>query len=161
MHPLLWQMVAAARAEPRCERIVLCTNGVKLPRDSKRLRAWLKRLGTPLTVKLSFNHHLLERDPGLAALSILLKQLAKEAGVDFVLNVRLRPGLDSAVEAALDAAGLRTDANVFQLQAYGFASDEAWAKPFVVGHDFTLVNPDGSAQGTDLVQRSEAMRALR
>jgi hypothetical protein len=30
----------------------------------------------------------------------------------------------------------------------------------VVGSNFTLVNPDGSTHGPDLVARSEAMRVL-
>ena len=33
-------------------------------------------------------------------------------------------------------------------------------EPFVVGDDFTLVNPDGRLFGPDLVGRSNAMRAL-
>ena len=160
LHPHFWQMVAAARSEPRCTRLVLCTNGVVLPRQEDRLKQWLARLGAPLTVKLSFNHHLIEKDAGLPALAVLLQRLCQKANLDFVLNVRLRPDHDDAVAAALERTGLRAHANVFELQAYGFASEEAWAKPFVVGQNFTLVNPDGSTQGTDLVQRSEAMRVL-
>ncbi|MFN7143403.1 MAG: radical SAM protein, partial [Myxococcota bacterium] len=68
---------------------------------------------------------------------------------------------DAAVLAAVRDAGLLPHANVFFLQRYGFAAHEAaWDPPFAVADRFTLVNPDGSAHGTDLVGRSEAMRAL-
>jgi hypothetical protein len=83
---------------------------------------------------------------------------------ELVLNVRLRPdapGEDAWVREAVDQAGLLDYANVFHLQAYGFAAARAgWAAPFLVGTNFTLVNPDGQTHGPDLVGRSEAMRVL-
>jgi MoaA/NifB/PqqE/SkfB family radical SAM enzyme len=164
VHPRFWELVGAARAEPRCRRLVIVTNGVRLPRDEERLRADLARLGTPLTLKLSINHHLLDRDPGLLSLASRLARLIDPIHAEFVLNVRLRRGEaedDRAVLEAVEAAGLLPRANVFYLQRYGFAADRNdWEAPFVVGTDFTLVNPDGSRRGTDLVARSEAMRVL-
>ena len=64
VHPRFWDFVAVARAHPRCDRLVLCTNGVVLPRQRARLDAWVARLGSPLTVKISANHHLLDHDAG-------------------------------------------------------------------------------------------------
>ncbi|HLT37247.1 MAG TPA: hypothetical protein VK034_13230, partial [Enhygromyxa sp.] len=83
---------------------------------------------------------------------------------ELVLNVRLRPdapGGDAWVQDAVREAGLLPLANVFALQAYGFASERGWDRPFVVGTNFTLVNPDGTTHGADLIGRSEAMRVLR
>lgn len=170
IHPQFLAFVDLARGDPRCSRLVLCTNGVRVPRDRARLGAWIRRLGAPLTLKLSVNHHLLERDPGLLALAGLLREtfenLFEDSGGDrlLVLNVRRRrgaPGDDEAVERAVAAAGLAAHANVFFLQRYGFASDrEDWEAPFVVGLDFRMVNPDGAVFGPDLVARSEAMRRL-
>jgi MoaA/NifB/PqqE/SkfB family radical SAM enzyme len=165
-HPRFWDLVSVARAHPRCTRLVLCTNGVVLPRRPGRLSAWLRRLGGPLTLKLSFNHHLLERDPGLPALAVDARDALRALGGDrlFVLNVRLRRGVDDddrrVVEAAR-SAGLLDDANVFYLQRYGFAEGESsWDEPWLVGHDFRFVNPDGRVMGPDLVARSAAMRVL-
>ncbi len=187
LHPAFWELVDRARHEPRCTRLVVCTNGVALPRRRDRLRAWLDRLGAPVTLKLSINHHLLERDRGLLRLAAdiaghlhpdllgagghappqrppdVIEGPAAPARL-LVLNVRLRRGEaddDAAVREAVAAAGLLPFANVFFLQRYGFAADrDDWEPPRLFGRDFTLVNPDGAAHGTDLVGRSEAMRAL-
>src|SRR3954470_7144757 len=63
VHPQFWDFVALARNHPRCTHLVLCTNGVVIPRSPDKLKHYADRLGTPLTIKLSINHHLLERDP--------------------------------------------------------------------------------------------------
>jgi pyruvate-formate lyase-activating enzyme len=166
LHPQFWEFVRLAREHPRCTHLVLCTNGVVLPRRPERLRQWLERLGTPLTIKLSINHHLLDHDPGLIALATLMRDLFAELGGNqlLVLNVRLRRGYendDRRVREAVEAAGLLPHANVFFLQRYGFAAGEAgWDPPAPVWDRFTLVNPDGSAYGPDLLARSEGMRLL-
>jgi hypothetical protein len=167
VHPDFLRFVDAARAEPRCERVVVCTNGVRMPRASARLRGWLERLGEPLTLKLSFNHFLLDADPGLVDLALATRDVLAALGGDrlFVLNVRLRRGYDAddaRVREAVEKAGLLPHANVFFLQRYGLASGEAtWEPPSPVWDRFTLVNPDGSVFGPDLVRRSEAMRVMR
>lgn len=166
-HPRWLAFVDALRAHPRCARIVLCTNGVVMPRRAERLRAWIARLGAPLTIKLSINHHLLDEDPGLLALARDARDAIAALGGDrlLVLNVRRRRDPahrdDEDVIAAVERAGLAPHANVFFLQRYGFARDEAsWEPPFLAGTDFRFVNPDGSVLGPDLVRRSEAMRVL-
>jgi MoaA/NifB/PqqE/SkfB family radical SAM enzyme len=165
LHPQFWDFVRLAREQPRCTHLVLCTNGVVLPRRREKLRVWLERLGTPLTVKLSINHHLLDNDPGLIDLALAVRDLLAEAeGRLLVLNVRLRRGYeddDRRVREAVEAAGLLEHANVFFLQRYGFAADQAdWDPPAPVWDRFTLVNPDGHAYGPDLIARSEGMRRL-
>ncbi|HEY8086746.1 MAG TPA: radical SAM protein [Polyangiaceae bacterium] len=167
VHPRFWDFVAASRAHERCSRVVLCTNGVVLPRQEQRLTTWLGRLGAPVTVKLSFNHHLLDEDPGLPDLALAVRDTLRALGGDrlFVLNVRVRSDVDDGDRRVVDlvrAAGLLADANVFALQRYGFAAGEtAWEDPFLVGRNFRFVNPDGEVLGPDLVARSEAMRVLR
>jgi hypothetical protein len=166
IHPEFLGFVDLARADPRCTRLVVSTNGVVIPRQPVRLAQWLARLGAPLTLKLSVNHHLLERDPGLVALAISLRLAMADAGADrlLVLNVRRRrgaPGDDQWVVDEVERAGLIEHANVFFLQRYGFASGEDdWEAPWLVGHDFRIVNPDGRVFGPDLVARAEAMRVL-
>jgi hypothetical protein len=166
VHPRFWDFVRLARAEPRCTRLVVCTNGVVLPRSADRLAAWIDRLGAPLTLKLSVNHHLLDEDPGLIDLARALRDRFAETGGDrlLVLNIRLRAGHDDddrRVRDAVDAAGLLPHANVFYLQRYGFASnEEAWELPSPVSDRFVMLNPDGRLYGPDLVARSEGMRRL-
>jgi len=165
IHPEFFTLVELARANSRCARVVVVSNGVVLPRAPDPLRAWLARLGAPLTFKLSVNHHLLGRDRDLLELAAAIRDAFEqlEGERELVLNVRLRPdapGQDQWVRDAVRDAGLLALANVFHLQAYGFASERGWETPFVVGTNFTLVNPDGTTHGPDLIGRSEAMRVL-
>jgi hypothetical protein len=166
VHPHCFEFVRIAREHPRCTHLVLCTNGVVLPRKAEQLRAWLRRLGAPLTVKLSVNHHLLEKDPGHLGLAVLVRDVMQELGGErlLVINVRLRRGVaddDRAVTEALAASGLLPHANVFFLQRYGFASSEdGWDAPAPCWSNFTLVNPDGARYGANLLARSEGMRML-
>jgi hypothetical protein len=135
VHPDFLDFVDAARAERRCERIVVCTNGVRMPRQSDKLRRWLERLGAPLTLKLSLNHFLLDTDAGLIDLARATRDAMSDLGGDrlFVLNVRLRRGYendDARVREAVEKAGLLPHANVFFLQRYGFAAEESsWDPP--------------------------------
>lgn len=166
VHPAFWEFVAEARAHPRCDRLVLCTNGVRVPRRPSALAAWVARLGAPLTIKLSVNHHLLDHDPGLLRMAAALRDALAAAGGEreLVLNVRLRRGEaddDRAVRQAVADAGLDPLANTFFLQRYGLASaEEGWDPPSPIFDTFTLVNPDGQTWGTDLIARSAAMGAL-
>lgn len=166
LHPQFWDLVTRLRAEPRCGNLILCTNGVVIPRSSDKLRAWLARLGAPLLIKLSINHYLLQHDDRLLALAADMHQALAALGGErtVVYNVRLRRGYDNddvAVKVAVTEAGLQSRANIFYLQRYGLASSEqAWDEPFLAGENFRMVNPDGRAFGTDLKKRSECMGAL-
>lgn len=164
IHPKLFDFVDVARRHPRMRELVLVTNGVKLPRDPEGLKAYLARFGEPFKVKLSINHHLLEHDPGLVATALRVREAFRAMGGrrELILNVRLRRGEkygdDAWVQDAVEKAGLLPLANVFFLQRYGRGeTEEDWKDPFVVTEDFLLVNPDGSAQGTDLIARGKAM----
>jgi len=163
LHPQFWEFVRLAREHPRCNHLVLCTNGVVLPRDRVKLLRYVMRLGTPLTLKLSINHYLLDHDKGLIALAEILRDIF-EGERTLVVNVRLRRGVeddDQRVVKQVEAAGLMPVSNIFYLQRYGFASEQAdWEPPAPVWHAFSLINPDGQIFGPDLIARSEAMRVL-
>jgi MoaA/NifB/PqqE/SkfB family radical SAM enzyme len=166
IHPQFQEFVRLARAHPRCNHLVLCTNGVALPRRTEKLSAYVAALGAPLTLKLSINHYLLDHDKGLIELAVNLRHVFAELGDDrtLVINVRLRRGIaddDRRVVELVEAAGLMPVSNVFYLQRYGYASGETdWELPSPVWHEFSLVNPDGRIFGPDLIARSEAMRVL-
>ena len=119
-----------------------------------------------MTVKLSINHHLLDHDPGLIPLAKSLRDILADLGGErlLVLNVRLRRVYeddDRRVRRVVEDAGLLPDANIFYLQRYGFASQEpGWEPPAPVWDRFSLLNPDGTVYGPDLVLRSEGMRRL-
>jgi hypothetical protein len=166
IHPQFWEFVRIAREHPRCTHLVLCTNGVVLPRRKEKLADYVSRLGRPLTLKLSINHYLLDRDKGIISLAQELQEMFTSSGGErtLVVNVRLRRGFDDDDRRVVDmveAAQLMPVANVFYLQRYGFAAGEAeWEPPAPVWHEFSLVNPDGQLFGPDLIARSEAMRVL-
>jgi len=166
-HPLFWEFIFEAKSLKNCSQIIVCTNGTRMPRNQKDLRHWLDQLGDKFTIKVSINHHLIERDPGIFKFAqMLCRQLPIDAiDKNLVLNIRLRQGVEYdeiTIRHSIDELGLTPWANIFYLQKYGLASDKQdWAEPFTVGNNFTLVNPDAISYGTDLVARSEAMRKLR
>ncbi|MCA9538671.1 MAG: hypothetical protein KC620_07265, partial [Myxococcales bacterium] len=160
LHPELHRFIDLARATGRCRHSILCTNGVRLPRRPDALRAWLARWPRPLTIKVSANHHLIERDATHLDRLRALADVAPGEGVEVVINLRRRRAGDGDqwVRAAVEAAGLMPLTNDFFLQRYGLAADDdTLDPPYLAGTDFTLINPDGAAFGTDLVARSDAM----
>lgn len=163
-HPRFLDFVATARSEPRVRTLVLCTNGVAIPRGASALRRWLDALGAPVLIKLSVNHHLLERDDGLLPLAQALRASAAPGALELVLNVRRRrgaPGDDLWVMDAVRAAGLADLANDFFLQRYGLARDRLdWEPPFSVRGGYVMVNPDGRRFEADLEARADAMERL-
>jgi organic radical activating enzyme len=168
LHPDLLAMVDIVWATGRCRRVVISTNGVRVPRREAAIRRWLRAFGAPLTVKLSVNHHLVERDAShLERASQAARAVVglRRQGVDvtLVLNLRRRASRDRDVWLRNELAerGLLAITNDFMLQRYGLAADDAALDPpYLAGTDFTLVNPDGSEHGTDLIARSEAMGRL-
>lgn len=166
LHPDFWEFVSLARSHERCSKTVVVTNGTRIPRSGRALNGWLARFGMDFTLKLSINHYLLDRDPGLMDLASWLDRLMDEAGKRqvLVLNVRLRKNNRDDLDRILGAVkhrGLLHRANVFHLQRYGLAADQSdWDAPYLVEERFTLVNPDGRAFDTDIIARSEAMGRL-
>ncbi len=166
IHPDFWDFVESARRNPGCTRLILSTNGSRIPMAAQQLGAWLDRLGAPLTLKVSINHHLLESDPNhlrrLQALADAVEERKTAADVKLVINLRRRRETDDQwVRDLIDSASLTEHTNDFFLQRYGLASsNEELDLPYLAGTHFTLVNPDGQAWGTDLIARSEAMGAL-
>ncbi len=166
VHPHFLDFVKVVREQPQCSLLVICTNAVLFPREKNRLEAYLEKLGKPLLLKISVNHHLLERDPGLLELLQKIHQWAEHNNdCDLVINVRRRKNSkdeDRTITEKLKALDLLKISNDFYLQRYGLAKNEmSWDLPFAVKDQFLMVNPDGEIFDGDLIKRSEAMGALK
>lgn len=168
IHRQFWEFVDLVRKTPNAHDLILVTNGVRLPREAEKLKAYVERLGEPLKLKMSINHYLLDRDKGLIELARLLKQTFEELGGarEVIFNVRLRKGAeygdDDWVLNLVKSANIEGRSNIFYLQKYGLGSDqEEWEEPFAVGgySDFVLLNPDGKGYD-NLIERSENMGKL-
>jgi len=165
-HPRFFELVREVRSFDGCERLVLSTHASGLPRCREALRSWVARLGEPVTIKASCNHHLLASDSAHLQRLVELRDAIADLGGDraFVVNARFRPNAsheEASIRRALDRAGLLPSTNLFPLQRYGFASHrEDWPLPCPASMRFTLVNPDGQTFGADLFARSLAMARL-
>ncbi len=166
VHPQFWSFVEMVRSHPRSALMVLCTNGVLFPRQPEKLKVFLEKLGSPILIKISVNHHLLERDSTLLDLIEQIHLWTKtQKESNLVINVRRRKAVredDLWILKELEARGLLEIANDFFLQRYGLASEQTdWELPFAVHDEFLMINPDGEVFNGDLILRSEAMGALK
>ncbi len=165
LHPKFIEMVNYANNINKCTKIIIVTNGTTIPRKTSKLKEWLLLLGNKAVLKLSINHYLLDYDCKLLDLACAIKDVSSCIGsVDLVLNVRLRKDEQEESEAIINEIkkrNLSDVSNIFWLQKYGKASDrETWEEPFIVSDHFSLINPDGSDSGTNLIRRSDTMRSL-
>ncbi len=176
LHPDIEEIATRFSRDERCTRVIISTNGTLLPFKVSNgsideavsrpaLRAFLSRFPARMTLKVSLNHHLLERDPLLFEKAAFLLGFTAGTGIRVIFNLRKRNdpscGRDEALERAVDDHGLRDATNSFFLQRYGRNSRDGMAEPpFIVGTNWCAVNPDGTAWGIDLIGRSEAMRRL-
>ncbi|MCM8543172.1 MAG: radical SAM protein [Lentisphaeraceae bacterium] len=167
LHPEFDELVHLAVEEENCTRLIIVTNAVRIGNNKEEIAEFLGKLGPAYTLKVSINHYLLDRDKSLFEKASLLKEQneVSEQDSEIVLNVRLRRGdyeEEKEILRNLKKYGLESIANVFYLQRYGLASDESeWEEPFIVGENFTLVNPDGRDYGQDLIKRSQEMGGLK
>lgn len=188
LHPDLLEMASIAKATGRCQRIILCTNGVSLPYRYKAKRLGLDRERTieslcqyfllyspPFLLKMSINHHLIEKDflhlEKAEVVRDAFKKLKEQGNYSVLFNVRRRKKPlaeddDLWLVEELKRRGLDKISNIFFYQRYGKAKDRLELElPFIVPNPipFYLVNPDGSVFGPcpDLIERAEAMGKLR
>ncbi|HME50834.1 MAG TPA: radical SAM protein [Candidatus Lokiarchaeia archaeon] len=176
LHPRLVEFARHFASDEHCTRIIISTNGSLFPfvisndiidRDSSlvTLSRFFSRLPKHVLLKVSLNHHLLEKDPLLFQKAALLHAFGRSNSIDVVFNLRKRNDprhdFDASLECLVDAYDLRAATNSFFLQRYGRNSSDVNAElPFVVGCNWCAINPDGTSYGIDLIARSEAMRRL-
>jgi len=165
IHPEFMEIMKYTNNMNQCTKIVIVTNGTVIPRGKKKLRKWLSSLGNKTTIKLSINHYLLTYDNKLFDLACDIKEMYLRGEIEgFVINVRLRKEEDEENEeiiSEIKKRNLNDITNTFWLQKYGYgSSQENWEEPFIVSDQFSLINPDGSTSGINLIRRSNVMRDL-
>ncbi|MHA1683637.1 MAG: radical SAM protein [Promethearchaeota archaeon] len=176
IHPEFFAFLEFFAAQPRCTRILVATNGslfpfeekggiLNIPGSRKRLIRFLEKVPARTTFKVSLNHALLSEDPLLFEKARFLLDIAKVMEVPIIFNLRKRVAreceFDNHLEEAVRKWHLDDHTNSFFLQRYGRYSMNSLAEvPHLVGTNFTLINPDGTSFGTDLITRSESMWRL-
>lgn len=184
IHKDFYRMLAYVQADPKCKRVILCTNAVKIPcagdgpehaaRNVELAKQWLQPfLGKPFLLKPSYNDHLHKRDRLLVAKMIALKQAFAELpllpGSGYAINLRRRPAPlavdgDEYLVTKLKEAGLWDCTQNFEFQRYGRGTEfEELELPFVIPNpvEFYLHAPDGLNFGTGLIERADYMEQLR
>lgn len=186
LHPDLAEMIKIAKNTGRCVGIRLSTNGVLLPyiyqkksglldpkETIKSLCRYFLSYPSPFLLKMSINHHLIERDPLHLKKAELVRdafeRIKRQGEYSILFNVRRRKRPlaeddDRWLVEEIRRRGLEKYSNIFFYQRYGKAKDrEELELPFIVPDPipFFLINPDGSIHGTDLIERAEAMGKLR
>ncbi len=172
LHPLLDGFTDAFNQIERCTKIIITTNGSMFPfvvergtiniHESRRsLTSFFSRYPGKMLFKVSLNYHLLDSDPLLFEKAALVRDVTRYIGLETVFNARKRTSGDEWIERLIDDHDLRGCTNSFYLQRYGRNSGDLQAGiPYIVGINWNGINPDGTAWGTDLVARSDAMRRL-
>lgn len=165
LHPDFDEIVAATRQHPRVRRLSVCTNGALLPLDPGELRAWVARLGVPMTLKLAVTPYLLQQDAHLLERARTARDVVAALGGDrkLVLDVRVsapRVRADEAMLEKLEQAGLTALANVRTVRRGLTPGHADESEPLPPGIVVTLINPDGRIFGPELSDRAKAMRDL-
>jgi hypothetical protein len=183
IHKDFWKMVAYLQDDPKCTKVILCTNAVKVPcagttpeyaaRNVELAKEWLKPfLGKPFLLKPSYNEHLHRHDKRLLAKLVALRQAFAELpfkpGSGFAINLRRRPAPlapdgDQFLIDLLQESGLWDCTQNFEFQRYGRGAEvEELALPFVIPNpvEFYLHAPDGLNFGTDLIARANHMERM-
>lgn len=184
LHPKFYEYLAYVQSDPLCQRVILCTNGDRLPwkfRDGKptpesspSISNWLALFGhKPLLLKPSINQYLVDRDPLLLAkLAFLSEEFSKLYGDDseyeLTFNVRVNCNTSGKQmdEPFLEQArklGLLQHSAIYSYQKYGKAEEEeGLERPFIIANPvrFELVAPDGQTFGTDLEARANWMKTM-
>ena len=168
IHPEFSEILAYFNQHPRCSKIIITTNGTKLPVMKAACADWLATVHKPFVIKPSINSHLLTHDQKLLTKCQALLSAVKatpNAAVRF--NVRRLKDQASNDESwlidKLREHDLEADSNIWYFQRYGFGEDKnEYDLPFIVENpvEFHLIAPDNKDFGTDLIARSLHMKSL-
>lgn len=185
LHPNFYAYVKYVEADPLCQRVILCTNGDRIPwkfhegkpspQTPASLSNWLSLFAAkPFTLKPSINQYLVDRDTHLLSKLQALKEVFEQVFPNrethqLVFDVRVNCNkegqqLAEPFLAQAESLGLLEDAAVYSYQKYGKAeAEEGLAKPFIIANpvQFELVSPDGETFGMDLEARANWMKKMR
>jgi MoaA/NifB/PqqE/SkfB family radical SAM enzyme len=167
VHPNYYNILYYFNAHPKCTKIIVTTNGTRLPHTFLGLAEEFDPITKPILIKPSINEYLRRLDSYIWTRCEALKLLSESKNnFELLINVRLRKGVDNDDEGILKFLHrfrLTECSNIFFFQRYGLASDmEQYEPPFIIENpmDFYLYSPDGIDFGQDLIARSNHMKKL-
>lgn len=184
IHPEFWNMVSYVANDPRCKKIILCINAVKIPisklvrtdyaKSEELVKKWfIPFQSKPFVLKPSVNSHLINHSTVHMEKMVIIRDAFLNIkwleGSQLIYNVRRipKPMTEDGEQWIVDdlkKLGLYDFCNDFEYQRYGKGKDEEdLALPFIVANPvkFHLISPDGKDFETDLIARADYMENMQ
>lgn len=183
VHPEFLSMLNYSLEDEFCNRIIICTNAVKIPFDHdenksiEKIKKWINMFSEkPFILKPSINSHLIKHSKIHMQKMIHIKKAWEEMiaenqlkeGSFLYFNVRRIPhpmteDSETWITKMTEEMGLSKYCNNYEYQRYGKAKNEEFLKePYIVSNHvkFNLIAPDGKDFGHDLISRAEYMENM-
>lgn len=181
--PDFWKMVNYNLDDNFCNKIILCTNAVKIPfshnqeQSIEKIEKWILKFSKKTFIlKPSINSHLINHSKVhmkkcyhimIAWNNLIEKKLLKE-GSQLIFNVRIipKPITNDGEQWIIDQINnynLQNFCNIFEYQKYGKAENEDFLKePFIVKNPvkFFLISPDNKNFNDNLIDRANHMKNM-
>ena len=162
-HEEMFDFMTYAALRKGCKRIIVLTNGIKLPEYFNRFKEFVEVHKVEVLLKVSINYYILQKVPEhMEVLKALYDETKNIKGLDILCNVRKRKQGDEALEEGLEYCGLKDISNVFYFQSYGRLTGSDYDAPVIVQNieNWEIYASDGKCFGTDLIGRSEHEKGL-
>lgn len=162
-HNQVLEFIEYAIATGRCNRVIILTNGIKLPEYFEEFKRIAQTYKIEVLIKISINYYINQNVPNhIENVKRLYEESKSINGLKIWCNVRKRKQGDEALEQELIKYGLAEISNVFYLQAYGRLTGSDYEGPVIVQNieNWKIYASDGSCFGTDLIGRSEHEKGL-
>lgn len=162
-HNYVLEFVEYAISTGRCSKVIVLTNGIKLPEYFEDFKRIAENYNIEVLIKISINYYLIKKVPNHMGVIKNLYDEAKDInGLQIWCNVRKRKQGDENLEQELTRYGISDISNVFYLQSYGRLTGSDYDAPVIVQNieNWKIYASDGSCFGTDLIRRSEHEKGL-
>ena len=186
LHPQFYAFLKYLQDDSRCQRVILCTNTVKMPWRYKNngvldeesslieLKTWFKLFAAKAFVlKPSINKHLIDKDAQHYMKMVVLKSAWDDflwpKDSELVFNVRRLKNKDGSeadndIVDMLNKHELVSNSQVYFYQRYGKAENNLELDlPYIISNpvDFHLISPDGLDWQQDLIARAAHMKNMK
>lgn len=162
-HNQMIEFIEYAISTKRCSRVIILTNGIKLPEYFEDFKRIAESYKVEVLIKISINYYIIQRVPNhLEIIKNLYKEANDIASLQIWCNVRKRKIGDETLEQELVKYGLYDISNVFYLQSYGRLTGSDYDGPVIVQNieNWKIYASDGRCFDTDLIGRSEHEKGL-